>query len=425
MNNMLKILTYLSAIIGALLFLRPKDTAINTLLWFPKMISGAMSPILGFTGFMGALLGFIRRDWKLAAAGLLGTGLAARFIAEIPASGEQFSRAFGPEWLTRLKPDLQGSAVMGRPLISQKEIEIQHDLVIGSKPKSGKPFLVDLWQPGPGARRSGLGIIYAHGSGWRVGDKDMLTRLFFRRLVGDGHVVVDIAYTLFPEAEIPTMVNEVNQAILWLKENAATLGLNPDRIVLMGGSAGAHLALLAAYNPNRPDFQPDSITGDTSVRGVVAFYPVVDIHGMYSQIRQEVSVNPRPIDNLANAFIDRIFEVPKRPPTEGNGSGLDNYLLDILGGTPDEIPEVYKLCSPIDHISQACPPTLLLQGSDDVFGLTPHVRRFHQALLAAGVPVVYLEYPHTEHGFDLILPQVSPVAQAATLEVERFLALLE
>lgn len=99
--------------------------------------------------------------------------------------------------------------------------------------------------------------------------------------------------------------------------------------------------------------------------------------------------------------------------------------MDILGGTPDEIPEVYQLCSPIEHINQACPPTLLIQDSDDVFGLTPHVRRLQQLLEEAGVPVVYLEYPHTEHGFDLILPQISPVAQAATREVQRFLTLLE
>jgi acetyl esterase/lipase len=425
MNTTLKLFTYLTAISGALLFIRPKDTAINTLLWFPKMISGAISPILGITGIMGALLGLIRRDWKLTGVGLLGAGFAARFIADLPASGNQFTEAFGPDWQARLNPDLQGSAVMGRSLIPQGEIEFKQDLVIGSKPKSGKPFLVDVWQPRQGAPRSGLGIIYAHGSGWRVGDKDMLTKPFFRRLVGDGHVVIDIAYTLFPEAEIPTMVSEVNQAVLWLKENAEMYELNPDRIVLMGGSAGAHLALLAAYNPGRAEFQPVFATGDTTVRGVVAFYPAVDIMGMYSQIRHDTPSQPRPIDKLADALFNRVFEVPRDPSTKDIGSGIDNYLVDILGGTPDEIPEVYELCSPIEHINQTCPPTLLIQDSDDVFGLTPHVRRFHQALQEAGVPVIYIEYPHTEHGFDLILPQISPAAQAATLEVKRFLALLD
>jgi acetyl esterase/lipase len=159
---------------------------------------------------------------------------------------------------------------------------------------------------------------------------------------------------------------------------------------------------------------------------VVAFYPAVDFSAMYSQIRQDVSANHRPIDKLANALFNRIFELPKGKPalTEEKGASLDNYLVDILGGTPDEIPEVYDLCSPIEHINKACPPTLLIQGSDDVFGLTRQVRRFYQSLQEASVPVIYLEYPHTEHGFDLVLPQLSPVARAATREVERFLALL-
>jgi acetyl esterase/lipase len=429
MKSIFKFLTYLSAVLGMILFLRPKDSSINTLLWIPKLIAGAISPILGFAGGLGALLGLVRKDWKLTGAGLLGAGLAARFIADIPASSDQFTRAFGPDWQALVPQDLRHSTAAGRSRLSSipdGRFEIQRDLVIGRKPKSGKPFLVDLWQPVPGTTRSGLGIIYAHGSGWRVGDKDMLTRTFFRKLVGNGHVVVDIAYSLWPEADVPTMVSEVNQAILWLKENADKFKLNSERIVLVGGSAGAHLALLAAYNPGQPKFQSDSVMGDTSVRGVVAFYPAVDFSAMYSQIRQDIPANHRPIDKLANALLNRIFELPKGKPTltEENGASLDNYLVDILGGTPDEIPEVYVLCSPIEHINKACPPTLLIQGSDDVFGLTPQVRRFYQSLQEAGVPVIYLEYPHTEHGFDLVLPQLSPAARAATREVERFLGLL-
>jgi acetyl esterase/lipase len=424
MKTVLKFLTYLSAIMGALLFIRPKDNSFNILLWFPKMISGALSPLMGITTLLGALLGLIHRDWKLAGAGFLGAGLASRFIADIPSADEQFYKAFGPNWHTQLKPELKRSAIVGRMPFSQNDIEFTQNLAIGSKSRSGKPLLVDLWQPHPDVPHSGLGIIYAHGSGWRVGDKDMLTRPFFRRLVGGGHVVVDIAYTLWPEADMPTMVSEINMAIIWLKDNAAKYGLNPERIVLMGGSAGAHLALLAAYNPHQPEFKPAQREGDTSVRGVVAFYPTADILSLYNQIRQDTPLNPRPIDILAKTFINRVFEVPPKVQGDESEPGLDNYLADILGGTPEEIPGVYELCSPIQHINKTCPPTLLLQGSDDVFGITPHVRRLHQDLQKTGVPSIYIEYPHTEHGFDLILPQISPVAQAATFEVERFLALL-
>jgi acetyl esterase/lipase len=67
---------------------------------------------------------------------------------------------------------------------------------------------------------------------------------------------------------------------------------------------------------------------------------------------------------------------------------------------------------------------LLLQGADDLFDLAPGVRDLQAKLMEANVPVVWIEFPHTEHGFDLLVPQISPVAQAATYDVERFLAML-
>ena len=412
MKTILKFLAYLSAVNGILLFIRPRDTAFNTLIWIPKMIGAAISPVLGIAGLLGMLLGLVKRDWSLSLAGFLGAGLSARFIEEIPDGRDQITSVFGSGQEKSLPKHPAGP------------VDFQRNLVIGQKPRSGKPFVADLWQPLGDNPRSGLGIIYSHGSGWRVGDKDMLTRPFFHRLVEQGHVVLDIAYSLYPQADLPTMVSEVNHAILWMKEYSRTVAINPDRIVLMGGSAGAHLSLLAAYAPGQPEFQPAGENNDTSVRGVVAFYPAADLRDTFAQTESQVSRTQRPIDKLANAIFNRIFELHPDPSSSSGGSGTEyeNYLVNMLGGTLEEIPRVYDLLSPITHVSKECPPTLILQGSDDVFDLAPPVRCLHQALQEAGVPVVLVEYPHTEHGFDLILPQISPVAQAATREVERFLA---
>jgi acetyl esterase/lipase len=103
---------------------------------------------------------------------------------------------------------------------------------------------------------------------------------------------------------------------------------------------------------------------------------------------------------------------------------LERQLAEMVGGDPDDILETYRLLSPIQHVDPQCPPTLLLQGLDDSLVLAQDVRRLHRELQAADVPVIMVEFPHTEHAFDLVLPQVSPVAQAATYDVERFLALL-
>jgi acetyl esterase/lipase len=103
---------------------------------------------------------------------------------------------------------------------------------------------------------------------------------------------------------------------------------------------------------------------------------------------------------------------------------LSGMLTDLLGGTPEEVPHLYDLGSPIRHAGPDCPPTLLIQGGHDAGGFVPDARRLHQALRDAGVTSVLLEIPNTSHGFDLFFPRLSPAAQAATYDVERFLALM-
>ena len=429
MKSIISFLTYMSALFSIVAFLRPRNLSVEALLWIPKLLAGALSPILGVFSALGVLWGVTKRDWKLTGTGILGIGLVAKLMNDIPGSHEQFENAFGPDWQEKIPTSVRPYLLPGRwsPLTrSPGVVGFQRDVVVWMNPKGGSDLLADLWMPVPGIARSGLAVIYAHGSGWRVGDKDMGTRHFFRRLAGQGHLVLDLAYTLWPQADIPSMVSELNRAVMWMKEKSGTYGLNPERIVLMGASAGGHLALLAAYAPDVPEFQPSPNNGDTSVRGVVAFYPPVDFLEFHLQAGGHIHTSPGWVDRVADAMMKRIF-TPQSEHLEGkNSETMENFdmLAEMLGGDLDEIPETYRLLSPITHVSPRCPPTLLLQGSDDVFGLAPPLRRFHQNLQAARVPSILVEFPHTEHGFDLLLPQISPAAQAATYDVERFLALL-
>ena len=102
-------------------------------------------------------------------------------------------------------------------------------------------------------------------------------------------------------------------------------------------------------------------------------------------------------------------------------------LIDLLGGTPDEAPAAYLLGSPITHVRPGCPPTLQLFGDDDFAVDISHGRRLHALLLEAGVPSVLVELPDTVHAFDQyfgVSRRVAPAAQAATYDIERFLALM-
>ena len=424
MKRLLPVLTIVSALLGAVALIRPRTFAGRVLVWLPKLLGGALSPITGLIGTLAALVGLAHRDWKLAGAGLLGAGLAARLLADLPDVDLALADLpeSGGEGLALSRHGRTSPAlVSARPYGRTGNAGFERDLPFGQNPESGEALRADLWRPWT-RLPSGLGLIYAHGSGWRVGDKDLFTRPFFRRLAAQGHLVLDIAYSLWPTASLPSMVNEVNQAILWLKENGPAYGVSPDRIVLMGGSAGGHLALLAAYTPGHPAFRPAGAVGDTSVHGVVAFYPPVDLLGLQDQGGDSAPSSSGLVDRISQAVLNRLFMIQNEGDPDKQ---FDNFVAEMLGGTAAEIPDTYRLLSPIYHVGTHCPPTLLLQGSDDVFGLAPGVRRLHERLRAAGVPSALLEFPHTEHGFDLLLPRISPMTRAATRGVEQFLAWLE
>jgi acetyl esterase/lipase len=285
--------------------------------------------------------------------------------------------------------------------------------------------LADLWLPPAGVERSGLGVVYVHGGAWRLGEKNMGTGWMFRRLASQGHVIMDIDYTLAPASDVPGMVQDVKRAVIWLKRNGAEYGVDAQRITLMGASAGGHLALLAAYTPNEAAFQPDESAVDTAVRGVVSFYGPADFLDMYEGVeatRARIARRKRirPYGALLEGMLQRAGLTPAGAPVEQTR----NYIADLLGAEPTDDTDLYQWLTPLGHVGPHCPPTLLLQGTADIFGMGPSVVRLHQALQTAGVPSVLVEFPRTDHAFDLVLPQVSPAAQAAVYDVERFLALM-
>jgi acetyl esterase/lipase len=283
--------------------------------------------------------------------------------------------------------------------------------------KTRDDLLADLWQPVHPDFRSGLGLIYLHGSGWHYADKNFGTKQFFRHLTRQGHVVVDLAYTLAPKVDLFGMVADIKYCIDWMKQHAQNLGVRPDRIIVMGGSAGGHLALLAGYTPNHPTFDPPELINDTGVHGVVSYYGPPDLRAQFASFAELPGLTGSTrIERMFMKYLASRFGFEPLP--------VHSLLPEFLGGTPEEIPELYDLGSPITHIGKHCPPTLMLQGLHDFSGAAPEVSRLHLALKKSGCDSHLLRLPDTEHGFDLFRPQWSPAAQAATYVTDRFLASL-
>jgi acetyl esterase/lipase len=410
------LLSFLCLILNATLFVNLKPPY-NFYFVVPQIVAVVLSPFLAVLGLLGAGLGWLTHAPIAVAAGLLGAGISVIYIALVTVPQRGFDLAFGKDWKARIPPSLESHLLKRRwnmVLIQTGEPQWERDIPFWTIPNSDRKLLCDVWQPPEGVARSGLALIYFHGSGWWVFDKDLGTRPFFRQLASQGHVIMDVAYRLCPEVDIYGMIGDVKRAVAWMKANAARYQINPERVILAGGSAGGHLALLAAYTPDHPLLTPPDVRGsDLSVRAVVSYYGPTDLRACYQRTGQARLVGlPKVEVGLPGAA-----EMKKNMTDAGR-------LDTLLGGHPDEVPAVYDLASPVIHAQTDCPPTLLIQGESDVIAPAAATRELHRKLVECGVPAVNIIYPLTNHAFDMLLPQVSPPTHAALYYLERFLALM-
>ncbi len=415
-----RLISLITTLFTSLILLHPQDGALQGLLWGPKLFASALSPQLALLGGLFGVIGFKRRDWLLSAAGLFGATVAAKHALEVTKPREAgFAEAFGPDWESRIPDSLRPRLrpYRWRPYYRRRPQGPLHlDVIYGTSTDAGRPLKADLLQPPPGVPHTGVAMIFVHGGGWWYGRKNIRKFPYFQRLVAQGHVVMDIDYTLAPRSSILGMVKDVKQAILWLKQQADTFGVNPARVVLTGQSAGAQLTLLAAYTPNLPTFQPVGLEGDTAVRGVISYYGPTDMVALYHDIQTRfVPLFP----NRLVALVHHLLEL-----VTGHGDTLASGLSSVMGGSPDEMPDLYHLLSPTSYVAANCPPTLLLQGTHDLLVDHRQVERLYQMLRQARAPVVYIPFPNCGHTFESILPRISPPAQTAAYYMERFLALM-
>jgi acetyl esterase/lipase len=428
---------------SGLYFFRVRSPA-GAPLTIPKMFVSQGAAIVAGTGASIAVFGLALGSIAAAALGAVAIALSLRYLLRVAARHDGFERAFGPDWQRRISPEHRGSMLARRwvgRLPDPPEARWERDIAFRRIPGSSRELLCDLWQPPEGTPPSHLSFLYFHGSGWHWLDKDFNTRRFFRHLCAQGHVVMDVAYRLCPEVDAYGMLGDVKRAIAWMKENAEKYDVDPQRVVTGGGSAGGHLALLAAYTPDHPELTPDDVKeADLSVSAVASYYGPVDMRAYYDHAAAtmgeagEDEKKGRKRDPNRDGIFPRISQAALRFVMGDLFDRIKDQefpishrqmMANLLGGQPDEIPYRYKLFSPITHAGPNSPPTLLLQGEHDSQVPASVCRALHRKLVRLGVPVVHVEYPQTEHAFDVaILSRYSPAAQAALYELERFLSLV-
>jgi alpha-L-fucosidase 2 len=232
----------------------------------------------------------------------------------------------------------------------KENIEYRHD---------PEPLLLDAHIPvGKGPFPA---VILVHGGGWVGGTKTAdFVRPLFDTLDKTGYAWFTIDYRLAPKYPYPAAAEDVESAIVWVKEHAREYRVNPKKIVLMGESAGGHLVNLVGARNRKP----------ADVAAVVSFYGPIDLLKLF-----------------------KIDEDQRGPAPAGLQSGFFQFKqLD------DAAMATLKDASPHTHLSPKSPPFLFIQGTKDA--AVPYT----QALLAlelvhkVGVPCDLITVEDGIHG---------------------------
>lgn len=251
---------------------------------------------------------------------------------------------------------------------------------------AGRILTMDVYRSMAGNDRRPA-LVYLHGGGWVMGDKCNQGLPLCNHLARLGWVCANTNYRLSPGATWPDQLIDVKAAVAWLREHADEWNVDPDFIAISGGSAGGHIAAMAALTPGDASMQPGFENSDTSIQAAVTFYGVHDTTnrlGVHS---------PEFLTKLVGRHVLKAF--------------------------PDTEPERFSAASPRTHVGKASQPWLILQGDADTMTPAAEARDFADALReSSDHPVVYAEFPGAQHAFDIYY---SPRAIAAVELTARFL----
>ena len=218
---------------------------------------------------------------------------------------------------------------------------------------------------------SGPVLVYVHGGGWTGGDPQRQARDMYHALAIDGWTTVTVRYPFTPDVTVEHQVDTIKAAVRWVRAELAafpSLTIEATHVVVAGGSAGGHLAAMAALTAEHEHEQVDACVG---------------IYGVY---------------DMANRNRTRAYWAKTK--------------REVMLASVDEAPDRYRAVSPLDQIHDDTPPMLIMHGTHDTLVPVREGEQFVEALRAAGRPVDFVPVHGAQHAFDALSSITSRTAAA-------------
>jgi acetyl esterase/lipase len=224
----------------------------------------------------------------------------------------------------------------------------------------GVDLTLDVYAPAPSASPLPA-VILIHGGAGSFGDRSAEADRA-QGLAANGYVAFNIEYRLLHGGRHPwpAQLEDAQLAVRWIRANAETYNVDPDRICSLGHSFGGQLAALLGVRDTLADTDLPLGEYSSKVACVVAIAAGLDAKRLY---------------------LDDAIEVE----------------MPLYGGTPSGNPATYFDASPLAQVSAESAPFLIFHGADDENTAVQESRDMVDALHRAGVEVVYVEYPHATH----------------------------
>ena len=221
-------------------------------------------------------------------------------------------------------------------------------------------------------------VVYIHGGGWTGGKRYNMIRPQIANVIRDlnkeGITCASIEYRLAAPGVTSVMdsVADCKDALRFIVKNAQKYGIDPDRIALIGESAGGHLVLTTGLGDEK-DYPCDhSISGaPAKVRCIVAYYPRV-------------------------SFSDKALLVSKRFDSEK----IDKWMEQVLGASWKSDPAMLHKLSPVELVQSNSPAIQIIHGDQDTILPVSNATAMRDSAAAKGVEVECIIVKGAEHCFD-------------------------